>query len=123
LEVGIGGPVIEDGDAFVASAAVFAAADDRKGGLAAVVGMKEVVGGSGAVPGTADSATAEEVLGRQAHEDLPYHNLIREATEERRRYGCTRCIRHGHRLGSRFRPEAKQEWWSCDGEYRRRRRR
>jgi hypothetical protein len=92
LEVGVRGPVIEDGDVFVGSAGVYGAAEDRKGGLAEVVGIKKVSGGGGAVPGTADGATAEEVLGRQAHEDLPYYNLVREATEERRR------------LGSRFRP-------------------
>jgi hypothetical protein len=99
--------VIEDGDVFVGSAGVYGAAEDRKGGLAEVVGIKKVSGGGGAVPGTADGATAEEVLGRQAHEDLPYYNLVREATEERRRYGCTRCIRHGRRLDSRFRPRSK----------------
>jgi hypothetical protein len=65
LELGVGGPVIEDVDAiYVARAAVFGAEDDRKGGLAMVVGKEEVTGGGGTVPGAADSTAAEDVLGR-----------------------------------------------------------
>jgi hypothetical protein len=48
----------------VARAAVFGAEDDRKGGLAMVVGKEEVTGGGGTVPGAADSTAAEDVFGR-----------------------------------------------------------
>jgi hypothetical protein len=114
LELGAGGPVIKDEDVFPVGAgwaAVFGAADDRKGGLAMVVGKEEVTGRGGAVPGATDRTTAEDVFGRQAHQDLPYHDLIRETTgtEERRRYSCACGIHHNRRLGSRFRPRKRSQ--------------
>lgn len=45
-------------------------AENREQGLAAVVVQHELVGGGGVVPPPADGAAAEDVLGRQADEDL-----------------------------------------------------
>lgn len=45
-------------------------AENLEQGLAAVVIQHELVGGGGVVPPLADSAAAEDILGRQADEDL-----------------------------------------------------
>lgn len=62
-----------------------------------MMGEEEIVGKGDAVPGVADGAAAEECFGRQADEDLPYHDLLREATEGRRR-SCPCGLGHGCRL-------------------------
>ena len=59
-----------------------------------MVGEEEAASGGGAAPGAADGAAAEEGFGGQADEDLPDHDLIREAREERRR-SCG--LHHGRR--------------------------
>jgi hypothetical protein len=83
LVVGGQRPVIERVDFVVA------AGDDREGGLVVVVGEEEVAGGGGEAPGVTDGAASEEGFGGQADEDLPYHDLIREATVERLSSRCT----------------------------------
>lgn len=84
LEVGGRRPVIERVN-FVVAAAVFGAGDDGEGGLVVVVGEEEVAGGGGEAPSATDGAASEEGFGGQADEDLPYHDLIREAAVERLR--------------------------------------
>jgi hypothetical protein len=95
--VGVGGPVVERVDVFIAAGAVFIAGDDGEIGLAAVVGQEEVTGGGGASPGAADGAAAKEGFWGEANEDLPDDDLLREAAAERRRSSFSCGLRHGRR--------------------------
>ena len=70
---------VEGGAGDVAGGADLAAADEeRERRLALVAGEEEIGAGGEAAPGTADRAAAEERLRRQADEDLPHDELLRE---------------------------------------------
>jgi hypothetical protein len=46
--------------------------EERERRLESVVGEDEIDGGGEAVPGAADRAAAEDILGRKADKDIPY---------------------------------------------------
>ena len=91
---------------------VVVAVEEGDGGLAGVVGEEEAAGGGGAAPRGADGAAAEDAFGRQADEDLPDGDVVREAWEERRS-SCSCGLRHGRRRRALdpFREQSKEEWW------------
>ena len=92
----VGGGVVEGDDDALGGPSVADAVEEGQGGLAVVVGGEEIAGGGRAAPGGADGAAAEEGFGRQADEDLPYHDLIREAVEKERRLRLRYCCTCGH---------------------------
>lgn len=77
-----------------------------------MVRKEKIAGGGGTVPGAADGAATEEGSGGQADEDIPYDDLLWEATEERRR-SCRCGPSHGRVLRA-LHPSQGQRW-SCDG--------
>jgi hypothetical protein len=115
LELGVGGPVIEGKEFVVAGRGVVIlesgdgfTPDNGEGRLAAMVGEEEVAGGGGAAPSAADRAATEKGFCREADEDLPDDNLLREAAAGRRRF----CHCHGRRPG--FHPRIER---SCRAFY------
>ena len=96
-----GGGVVEGDDDALGGPSVADAVEEGQGGLAVVVGEEEIAGGGRAAPGGTDGAVAEEGFGRQPDEDLPYHELIREAVEKER---CLRYCGHGWELDILFQP-------------------
>jgi hypothetical protein len=98
FELVVGGPAVEGEDV---SAEALVCADDREGGLPAVVRQEEVAGGDGAAPCVAYGAAAEEGFWGEANEDLPDDDLLREAAAATN--GSCHCgLLHGSRPG--FRP-------------------
>jgi hypothetical protein len=70
--------------------------DEGEGGLVEVVFQEEVAGRGEAAPSAADSAATHDVLGGQAHQDLPAEDLLGK-TEACRIWYYSREARHGCR--------------------------
>ena len=79
-----GVPAVKGEDVEEAPTVAAVADDEREGGLMAVVGEEEAAGGGEAAPCAADQAAAEEGFGGKPYQDLPDHELLREAAAARR---------------------------------------
>ncbi|BAS88033.1 Os04g0194200 [Oryza sativa Japonica Group] len=79
-----GVPAVKGEDVEEAPTVAAVADDEREGGLMAVVGEEEAAGGGEAAPCAADQAAAEEGFRGKPYQDLPDHELLREAAAARR---------------------------------------
>jgi hypothetical protein len=102
-----GSSATEDGE--VADAIVVF--DDGERGLAAVVVVDELVGGSAAAPRPADGAAAEYVLWRQPEEDLVDDEPLRQVVEN----GRAAAVRHAGRsiAGEGEKRRSKHQYAAC----------